>query len=410
MYIWWTMAETTDFISRIKVRDLISAYESKSNSVRVEFTRPRAKSVGNVLAKNVVVHLSEFNNLDDVEKALRKIETKLNFYEVYNKAKHVGFQEQLFNILTSIVNIESDAADATTRRKRLIAKTQTLVSFLNQKLPSNVNTVAASDPITYKYTPYSSYIKENGTVETKSKNISENVAQNQVTYSNSIKSVEITNPTGEPFVSVKKLKENFLPKSENVSDVPQKADTKFKVEYTFKVTKPVTSNGLEQEQPKEQHEKKEPKEEDTPQEDKPLGNISVSKLRNLFENKSEKNSKGLEIVTGDKSELSKPVFGGSASNINFPYTERNLGTFRLQRSVSGNYMNYTGLLNRIDINRTNSVNELNKVGNQDGDKPSYTFKNNFDEDSGADSDVEEGNEEQKIVGEVKENSTLSWGK
>ncbi|KAJ8959016.1 hypothetical protein NQ318_022268, partial [Aromia moschata] len=108
-----TMAETTEFVSTIRVKDLISAFESKSESVRVEFTRPRARSVGNILAKNVIVRQNEFNSLDDVQKALKKLDASLNFYEVYNKEKHVAYQEELFNILTSIVNIEGTEEDST---------------------------------------------------------------------------------------------------------------------------------------------------------------------------------------------------------------------------------------------------------------------------------------------------------
>ncbi|KAJ8980980.1 hypothetical protein NQ317_013434 [Molorchus minor] len=304
--IYAIMAETTEFVSTIRVRDLISAFESKSDPIKVEFTRPRAKSVGNILPKNVLVRQNDFRTLDDIEKALRKLETGLNFYEVYNKAKHVEFQEQLFNILTSIVNIESSGEEDTARKKRLISKTQTLVSFLNQKLPSNVNqSVAPKND--YKYTTYSSYVKENGSEKPKSRAI----------YSENVKSIEIAGPGEEFTVSVKKLKENFQGKS---SDQPDNE--------TPEVTEEVI---VEKKEEVEEH-------------------VSVSKLRNLFERKSEESSKGIGVITDENDQDNKLVF----SNDSIPYTESNLSSVRLKRSVSGNYMNYVGLLNRVDLNKNSA--------------------------------------------------------
>ncbi|KAJ8923306.1 hypothetical protein NQ315_001864 [Exocentrus adspersus] len=300
-----TMAETTDFVSRISVKDLISAYENKSGMVRVEFTRPRARSFGNVLNKNVVVRLNELTTLDDIEKSLTKLETNLNFYEVYNKAKHVSFQEQFFNILTSIANIENEDEDAPNRKKRLISRTQTLVSFFEPEI---------ADP------------------------------------------VDVTDSGGEYFVSVKKLKENFQPKIENgVQQVPKPE----------KITASSVSVSTKQSQiettvPENAHEEKLPEAVPSNKEE-PTGPVSVTKLRSLFEQRSEENSKGLEIITVDKQPLLNNL-GGSVQNLSLAYTERNLGTYRLKRSVSGNYMNYSGLLKRVDINKSNSVVDLHRNG------------------------------------------------
>lgn len=384
------MAETTEFVSRISVKDLISAFESKSETVRVEFSRPRARSFGNVLNKNVIVRLNEFITLEDIEKGLTKLETDLNFYEVYNKAKHVAFQEQFFNILTSIANIENDDEDAPVRKKRLISRTQTLVSFLNQKLPTNINQVIEPKQNNqYKYTTYASYTKANSKIESDASKLVESQINNESKaqpslYVESSSTVDVSKSGGEYIVSVKKLKENFQLKREDKSEEPTKQ------EKTVKVTSKINVNTKQPERKMKQTETQSIEEKVTTNREK-VEAVSVTKLRSLFEQSS--SSKGLEIITIDKPQLNRESFGGSVQNISsIPYTERNLGTFRLQRSVSGNYMNYSGLLKRVDINRGSSVLELNK------DDTKTIRDNTFNEDSGTESD--DTLENQRVPGKI----------
>lgn len=40
-----------------------------------------------------------------------------------------------------------------------------------------------------------------------------------------------------------------------------------------------------------------------------------------------------------------------------PYTEANLGAFRLKKTLSGNYMNFTGLLRSVDISKKGDMNK-----------------------------------------------------
>lgn len=134
------MGELSD-VSFSKVRDLIFAYERQASYIEEPETGPisrqRAKSTGNGLSyKKFRQPNLEIHNLLDIEKELVKIEAHLNYYEVYEKETHVAFQEQLFNILTSIVSIDAEGHEnAIQKKKDLIVDTSKLARILNSKLP-----------------------------------------------------------------------------------------------------------------------------------------------------------------------------------------------------------------------------------------------------------------------------------
>lgn len=118
-------------LPKIDVRKLISAYETGA------VQRPRARSLGDVLQDDVVVKSHNYRTLSDIQNTLEVVELNLGYYQKYQKAQHVKFQETLFTLLTSVINIEADPDDDPVRKKSLIAKTQKLVSVLNQKLPNS---------------------------------------------------------------------------------------------------------------------------------------------------------------------------------------------------------------------------------------------------------------------------------
>lgn len=134
------MGELSD-VSFSKVRDLIFAFERQSSYIEAPesgpISRQRAKSTGNGLSyKQFRQPNLEIHSLLDIEKELVKIEAHLNYYEVYEKETHVAFQEQLFNILISIVSIDAEGHENTIQKiKDLIVDTSKLARILNSKLP-----------------------------------------------------------------------------------------------------------------------------------------------------------------------------------------------------------------------------------------------------------------------------------
>ncbi|CAG9865470.1 unnamed protein product [Phyllotreta striolata] len=123
-----------DLKKSVNIRALISAYENISSEHQIK--RPRANSLGNALNNDVVVRETTIRTLDDAYRVLDVVERRLQQYEIYNKEKHVAIQEELFNTLTSIINIDNDDPE---EAKALIQRTKDYVSFLNTKLPSNKN-------------------------------------------------------------------------------------------------------------------------------------------------------------------------------------------------------------------------------------------------------------------------------
>lgn len=351
--------ETTEsFVSTINVRQLISVFENKkAEEIDYSYSRPRAKSWGNILGDDVVVRYNDYYTLQDIKEALRKVETNLNFYQVYDKQKHVAFQEQLFNILTSVVNIETETDDDPAQKKNLITKTQTLVSFLNQKLP-NVRS------------PLKSAYSKN-VIENKNDNDDNVFSEYTETIDNNIDNDSVVD-TGEYSVSVKTLKKNFQvqevtdneassqrqrvakslkSKGGRLSTKRQKSEPGIlTIGNDVRTAPQLLENGTENNS-NESNANVPPTEKkvDTSEDIEPAEVakvVSVSKLRNLFEEKGKEESSGLEVA------LDAPrTF---QYDVNIPYTEGNLGKYRLYRANSGNYLNYTGLLQKTDINRKKS--------------------------------------------------------
>ncbi|XP_028129853.1 putative uncharacterized protein DDB_G0292292 [Diabrotica virgifera virgifera] len=292
-------------VQSVSVRKLISAFENQTNSPEATYFRPRTRSLGNILAKNVTVRENQFATLDEISDALEVIQQQLQVYDIYNKERHVAFQEELFNILTSIINIDNDDP---IRARNLISTTKHLVSVLNNKLPSN-------NSVEHRYTKYSEQV--NGTHQSnilvKKKETSK--TNNNIKRENSVdlnkdivKSTKETKGIGlTRSVSVKKLKELFqsdiklseLPTHQNKYE--SKSEQTVKVSNTLKkssttttvVTVPEAVNRVIKDERVYPYQEYYPVE--TASKDTDYA-ISVANLRNVFEVKSKEASTGLPLI------------------------------------------------------------------------------------------------------------------
>ncbi|XP_072381326.1 uncharacterized protein [Diabrotica undecimpunctata] len=296
-------------VQSVSVRKLISAFENQTNSPEATYFRPRTRSLGNILAKNVTVRESQFETLDEISDALEVIQQQLQVYDTYNKGRHVAFQEELFNILTSIINIDNDDP---IRARNLISTTKHLVSVLNNKLPSN-------NSVEHRYTKYSEQV--NGTQQS---NI---LVKNKETYSkisktrnqnikreNSVEfNKDIVKSTGDTkgigltrSVSVKKLKELFQ-SDIKLSELPtyqnklSKSEQTIKVSNTLKKSSTSTTEVTVREVVNREikNERVLPYQEYYPVEPTPTDTkfqVSVANLRNVFEVKSKEGSTGLPLI------------------------------------------------------------------------------------------------------------------
>lgn len=291
--------------STVSVRQLISAYESITPN---QYKTKRSLSVGNVLNHNVIVRTHDYNTLDDIEQALGNVKGNLTRYLVYDKGIHVDFQEKLFNLLTSVVNIVDQSNDEPNRKKLLINQIQKSVTGLNQILPSS-----------HKI----------------DQQIYENSDKRQFRASNLNEENNYIENGGQ--VSVQKLKQTF--------QKAQKSDT---YDTTTKLYTSNTNNTLKDEV-------------DTTStftsissfKEEPITDSnskwSVSKLRGLFEEKEKENKAGLEIILPSKS-FKHAVY--------IPYTAESLSTYRVFKTNNGGYMNQVGILNRVQLSRAKSTPHL----------------------------------------------------
>lgn len=81
-------------------------------------------------------------------------------------------------------------------------------------------------------------------------------------------------------------------------------------------------------------------------------NISVSKLKSFFEERKEEDREvaGLGLLTNKRTRFN--------TGFDIPYTEMNLGQFRLKRALSGNYLNFgAGILKKVDIEKKAEMNK-----------------------------------------------------
>ncbi|XP_056641145.1 uncharacterized protein LOC130448017 [Diorhabda sublineata] len=265
--------------STIDVRKLISVFENRVTETETHF-RPRTRSLGHLLPKDTVVPVREFKTLKEVERVLEILENELGNYEIYNKAKHVAFQENLFNTLTSIINIDTDDQ---VKADNLIKRTKMLVTILNNKLPSN-NTITLSSDRPDGLQKSNIHLKSN------------QIVKNAPTMTE----IESNKENGEVNISVKKLKEKFqsFEKKENTTEPNIKTKITYSksfshgIEKNIKVSTSVAnSKTLSPKGPQfpadEDYNEPEPVE---------IIKVQVNKLRNLFEKKSQEGSSGISLV------------------------------------------------------------------------------------------------------------------
>ncbi|XP_050302518.1 uncharacterized protein LOC126740504 isoform X3 [Anthonomus grandis grandis] len=392
------MAETRED-SACKVRELIFAYERQNSELEpVEFQgRKRAKSIGNALSYKLFREPDlDIHSMVDIEKELVRIEAHLNYYEVYEKETHVAFQEQLFNVLTTIVNIVPEDHESTIlKKKELINETQKLARILNAKLPfggnvstkglrRNYSSVLRKEEAVVTTTSQRSYLSASQSTinETFKSEDSLNSTRDSDIFSPKVddSSSMVEGPTKEEksdtviqetkgyLPSVSRLKKFFSFRRDErptVNAVPTTHPSISRSQsLSVKSGKYVTKN-YQNEQVTVSNEtiipiiSEEGKTDDvdiikSEESNEIKGdihhNISVSKLKNMFEDVKKDTDEGVGLLTKKQTELRTDF------NI-LPYTEANLGALRLKRTISGNYMNFTGLLRKIDIQKKVDLNK-----------------------------------------------------
>lgn len=385
-----------EIIPTVNVRQLISAYE---RGIPNDYKRPRAASLGNVLGKNVVVRSHNYQTLSDIEDALEIIEEDLNRYQIYNKRKHVEFQETLFTLLTSVINIEPDINEEPVRKKNLITKTKKLVSVLNQKLPSSGTSV--STPISKE--------PDVELLSGENKTVTSTLASRPSEVQKQILENEYRVP-----VSVQNLKQTY--QSKTAVSVATTLRTPKKQESTSTQTS-TTNNKVVQEMSEPVNRQtgdidsssvEKTVQEVDRKEQKPEEPISVTKLRNMFEEKEKENKTGLELIIKPKT-FQYQVF--------IPYTAETLGTYRFFRANSGNYINEVGgVLNRINISRAKSTIELNSDSyktfeekqKEDREEDQSEEDKKSDEATYGNSEASSQNSNCDSIESVKENTTYDF--
>lgn len=354
----------------INVRQLISVFENNT-------ARPRARSLGNVLGRDVIVKSHDYNSLTDIQNGLEIVEKNLNHYEVYNKRKHVEFQEGLFTLLTSVINIEADANEDPVRKKNLISQTQKLVSFLNQKLPNS-----AFSPTSPKRVSENVLIKTDGSEGSRKHSSSRSEVQNK-NYENQFSG------------SAQRARNNYQSGSELTNNVHLEVEKPHSI--TSNVLLENTSSNEEQPTllsllndvaatPNEETEKIDE-------------SISVTKLRSLFEQKENENKRGLQLIIKPKA---------FQYQVHIPYTAETLGRYRLFRANSGNYMNNLGLLHRADVKYSKSTQDINSFSYEPFEEIQEKRKNSLEvNDIGSDISSEESDSESlESVKEAKTGNSI----
>ncbi|XP_066258464.1 uncharacterized protein [Euwallacea similis] len=414
--------------------------------------RQRARSIGNVLSyKQFRQPNLEIHNLGDIEKELIKIDAHLNYYEVYEKETHVAFQEQLFNVLTGIGSIDPEGHESITQKKKeLIGETQKLAKILNSKLP--FKGVQSHRSMKKSYANF--IRKEEAVVSTTSirnkdqKTVSSFInggfkseeslysTKDSVDFSVSSR-VDDVSPV--QFNKIEDRPETATPPPENktVNDTGYLSSvSRLKKFFSFrkddkvslKLT-PASYSGIsrsqslnlktnkhavvKQEVVEKQNKKhdsivedqeddenlsfngdsnvKQIREVETSQESNVYVNnigegrkthVSVSRLKSLFEHKQKETDEGLGLLTKKQAHF--------RSSFNLPYTEANLGAFRLKRTLSGNYMNFTGLLHNVDIRKKVDMNKSKSLSDLKSESFRYPFK---------DIDIDEGDLSKELDGD-----------
>ncbi|XP_066153345.1 uncharacterized protein [Euwallacea fornicatus] len=405
--------------------------------------RQRTRSIGNILSyKQFRQPNLEIHSLGDIEKELIKIDAHLNYYEVYEKETHVAFQEQMFNVLTVIGSIDPEGHEsAIQKKKELIGETKKLAKILNSKLPfkgvqgyrsmkkNYANLVRKEEAVVSTTSirnkdqkTVSSFI--NGGFKSEE---SLNSTRDSVDFSVSSR-VDDVSPV--QFNKIEDRPETATPPLENkvVNDIGYLPSvSRLKKFFSFRKDEkdnlkltPASYSGISRSQSlnlknanctaakKEAIERQSMKEDsivEDQEDDKNLSfnggsnvveikevetsresnvhttnigegkktHVSVSKLKNLFERKQKESNEGLELLTKKQAHF--------RSSFNLPYTEANLGAFRLKRTLSGNYMNFTGLLHNVDIRKKADMSKSKSLSDLKSESFRYSFKDiDIDED------------------------------
>ncbi|CAG9767286.1 unnamed protein product [Ceutorhynchus assimilis] len=398
------------------VKDLIFAYErqtSSTESLEHYEGRRRAKSIGNALSYKLFRQSNlEIHHLIDIEKELVKIEAHLNYYEVYEKETQVAFQEQLLNVLTFIVNIDPEGDENYKQKKKdLIAETQKLFRILTSKLPvyrvqsyrsihrtaSRREEAIVSSTSARRGIASSQAFKSEESLDYSNKDSSSSVDLNTTEEkSQAATSPQITVTSETSFIpSVSKLKKFFSFRKDDLKVTPnsgvsrsQSLNTKANKYTVFKKREEtLKENDVEGEFEKHEvlgstHNNTndenlyvEPVQEYKEIESEHAQSVSVSKLKSLFEVKQQETEEGLGSLTNKQP-------NEFHSDFNLPYTEANLGAFRLKRTISGHYMNFTGLLRNIDVQKKPDLNKSKSLS----DLKHYKLKDDLSKEVDDDAD------------------------
>ncbi|KAL1497236.1 hypothetical protein ABEB36_008229 [Hypothenemus hampei] len=331
-----------------KVKDLILAYESQSSHVNLHEEhleqRQRSKSIGNVLSYKMFRQpIVEIRNILDIEKELVKIEAHLTYYEVYEKESQVAFQEQLFDVLTNIVSFDPEGREGTIQKKKeLIAETQKLARILNAKLPFDGD---VSKNIRRSYSSYSRREDSSNLQETRisSTNINNGYTKSEESFDftptsptkhedsidgqNDLSSPEIptetkvnTHEATGLMPSVSKLKKFFSFRRDEKPVIPSTYSSVSRSQSLRVATSSSSSSRI------------------------------VKKDSRINET-IEEGEAPVETVTAT------PEFGFRFNPI--PYSEVNLGAFRLKRAISGKYINFQGLNGKTaNLTKSKSTSDL----------------------------------------------------
>ncbi|VEN49479.1 unnamed protein product [Callosobruchus maculatus] len=368
------MLDTTQF-PHINVRDLILCFEQKSVGDSNNYHRKRSKSIG-VINENTTVRCDDLQTLKDVEEALAFTDSCMKNYFAYKKEKHVSFLEQLFNILTCAINIENETKKDREKKKHIISRTKKLLVFLHSKVPlptpkkyEGANDISHNERsqdnddvfITLKKgenldvsvkelrsnfeVPNHANNKRQIIMSTPRVKTADNLhrAKEDSNNNDSLNSADESSIEKE-HISVTKLKANFEPHQEIEPDIQSKKGEK---ETSPESPILIKSSSLNKREADSAYET-----------DGSAYMVSVNKLKNLFEEKSERSSL-LKVV--DES----PKYKINLEQ-NMPYTDENLAFHRLKRAHSGYYLDYVNMIkmanlcksvDRVDFNQSDhSVN------------------------------------------------------
>nr|CAH7712507.1 unnamed protein product [Callosobruchus chinensis] len=405
------MSDATQDFPHINVRDLILSFEQKSVGENSKYHRRRSKSIG-AINENTTVRCDDLETLQDVEEALAFTDSSMKNYFAYNKDKHVSFLEQLFNILTCAINIESETKKDREKKKHIISRTKKLLVFLHSKVPlptskkyggsndmPHTNTKEGSqdndDKVfttlkngdsldvcvkelrsNFEVPNHENNRKEIIMSTPKVKNVENLGSAREVSNNNeSLHLADESSIEKEHNISITKLKANFEPHEVTEPEIQSKKEEK---ETSLESSILIKSSSLNNREVDSAYET-----------DDSAYSVSVNKLKNLFEDKSRRSSQ-LKVVDDS------PKYKMNLDQ-NLPYTDENLAFHRLKRAHSGYYLDYLNLIkmanlcksvDKVDFNHTNHSVEADKSDDMEStrefdeinesDKSGYTTADELD--------------------------------